>query len=109
MLALTGEFVTTLGHWKKTPMSSKQTKIICTLGEDRCSPDFIQQLVDSGMDVVRLNTAHLEIPAAEKIVTAIRAVSDHVGVLLDTKGPEVRTCNMSAPLLLKTWNPFSGI
>jgi pyruvate kinase len=83
-------------------MRNKQTKIICTLAENRCDPDFIKQLVENGMDVVRLNTAHLDIPVAAKIVANIRAVSDHVGILLDTKGPEVRTCNMTTTLQLKT-------
>lgn len=83
-------------------MVTKQTKIICTLADNRCSPDFVQQLVDSGMDVVRLNTAHMDIAAADKIVRTIRSVSDHVAILLDTKGPEVRTCNLTAPLQLKT-------
>ncbi len=83
-------------------MRNKQTKIICTLAENRCDPDFIKQLVENGMDVVRLNTAHLDIPVAARIVANIRAVSDRVGILLDTKGPEVRTCNMTAPLQLKT-------
>jgi pyruvate kinase len=83
-------------------MATKQTKIICTLADNRCDHDFIQRLVNSGMDVVRLNTAHLDIATAEKIVSSIRAVSDRVGILLDTKGPEVRTCNMPAPLHLKT-------
>lgn len=83
-------------------MRNKQTKIICTLAENRCDPDFIRQLIENGMDVVRLNTAHMDIASAEKIVANIRAVSDRVGILLDTKGPEVRTCNLTTPLLLKT-------
>lgn len=83
-------------------MRNKQTKIICTLADSRCDPDFIKQLVASGMDVVRLNTAHLDIPTAEKIVANIRAVSDRTGILLDTKGPEIRTCNMPQPIQLKT-------
>lgn len=83
-------------------MLTKQTKIICTLADGRCDPDFIARLVDAGMDVVRLNTAHLDIATAEKIVGNIRKVSNRVGILLDTKGPEVRTCNMIHPLLLKT-------
>ncbi|MFA7256914.1 MAG: pyruvate kinase [Kiritimatiellales bacterium] len=83
-------------------MATKQTKIICTLADNRCEPDFIRQLIESGMDVVRLNTAHMDIAAADKIVANIRAVSDRVGILLDTKGPEVRTCNLTAPLSLKT-------
>lgn len=83
-------------------MRSKQTKIICTLSDSRCSPDFIRQMIESGMDVVRLNTAHMDIASADKIVAAIRAVSDRVGILLDTKGPEVRTCNLAVPIQLKT-------
>ena len=83
-------------------MRNKQTKIICTLADNRCDPDFIKQLIESGMDVVRLNTAHMDIPTAEKIVANIRAVSDRVGILLDTKGPEVRTCNLTTPLQIKT-------
>jgi pyruvate kinase len=72
------------------------------LADNRCDRDFIRQLVESGMDVVRLNTAHLDIAAAEKIVASIRAVSSRTGILLDTKGPEVRTCNMVKTLHLKT-------
>ena len=83
-------------------MTTKQTKIICTLADNRCEPDFIRQLVESGMDVVRLNTAHMDIAAAEKIVASVRSVSDRVAILLDTKGPEVRTCNLPNPLQLKT-------
>jgi len=83
-------------------MRNKQTKIICTLADNRCDPDFIKQLIESGMDVVRLNTAHMDIASAEKIVAGIRAVSDRVGILLDTKGPEVRTCNLTNPLQIKT-------
>jgi pyruvate kinase len=54
------------------------------------------------MDVVRLNTAHMDVATASKVVEKIRSVSDRVGILLDTKGPEVRTCNLAAPLQLKT-------
>jgi pyruvate kinase len=83
-------------------MRNKQTKIICTLADNRCDTAFIKQLVDSGMNVVRMNTAHMDIPAAERMVANVRAVSDHIGILLDTKGPEVRTCNMLKSLQLKT-------
>jgi pyruvate kinase len=83
-------------------MRNKQTKIICTLALNRCESDFIRQLVDNGMDIVRLNSAHLDIAGAEQIVANIRAVSDRVGILLDTKGPEIRTCNLTKALQLKT-------
>ncbi|MBM4152250.1 MAG: pyruvate kinase [Kiritimatiellaceae bacterium] len=83
-------------------MHTKQTKIICTLAENRCDPEFIRQLIDCGMDVIRLNTAHMDIAVAERIVANVRSVSDRVGILLDTKGPEIRTCNLQNPLHLKT-------
>lgn len=85
----------------------KQTKIICTLTEERCDPEFIRTLVDSGMNMVRLNTAHMDIAAAQKIVAGVRSVSDRIGILLDTKGPEIRTCNITEPLRLKTGDAVS--
>ena len=83
-------------------MQNKQTKIICTIAENRCEPEFIRSLVEKGMNVARLNTAHMSTADAEEVIANIRAVSDQVGILIDTKGPEVRTCNLEEPLDLKT-------
>jgi pyruvate kinase len=83
-------------------MQSKQTKIICTISGHRCEPDFIRQLVDSGMNVARLNTAHISTAEAETIIANIRTISDRIGILIDTKGPEVRTCEIEDPIELKT-------
>ena len=79
-------------------MHTKQTKIICTIAHNRCDTDFIQKLYNAGMNVARLNTAHISIDDAELIVKNIRAVSDQIGVLIDTKGPEVRICNLDEEL-----------
>lgn len=86
-------------------MLSKQTKIICTIAGNRCEPDFIRQLVDSGMNVARLNTAHITTDEAETIIANIRTVSDRIGILIDTKGPEVRICELDEPIELKTGDP----
>ncbi|MEN7972706.1 MAG: pyruvate kinase [Verrucomicrobiota bacterium] len=83
-------------------MQNKQTKIICTIAGNRCEPEFIRNLVDSGMNVVRLNTAHISTEEADAIIAVIHSVSDRIGILIDTKGPEVRTRDMDAPLDLKT-------
>ncbi|QHI69029.1 pyruvate kinase [Tichowtungia aerotolerans] len=83
-------------------MYSKQTKIICTLSPDRCTPELLKELYDEGMNVVRLNTAHLTTEEADLMVKEIRAVSDRIGILIDTKGPEVRTCNIAEPIAVKT-------
>ena len=69
----------------------KQTKIIATISDFRCEKEFIQQLYENGMNVVRLNTAHLDQDAMDKIISNVRAVSSEIALLIDTKGPEVRT------------------
>jgi pyruvate kinase len=69
----------------------KYTKIVATISDKRCDTEFIRELFNAGMNVVRLNTAHLDEEGLNKIVTNVRKVSKYIGVLIDTKGPEVRT------------------
>ena len=70
---------------------SKFTKIVATISDARCDVDFIKQLYDCGMNVVRLNSAHLQEEGFQKIIDNVRAVSNKIAILMDTKGPEVRT------------------
>ena len=83
-------------------MHSKQTKIICTIAGQRCDPEFIRSLIDEGMNIARLNTAHISTDEAETIIANIRSVSNRIGILIDTKGPEVRTCEIDETIKLKT-------
>ena len=69
----------------------KFTKIVATISDRRCDKEFIQSLFDNGLNVVRMNSAHLNREGFEKIIGNVRAVSDRIGILMDTKGPEVRT------------------
>lgn len=69
----------------------KHTKIVATVSDKRCEVDFIKSLYEAGMNVVRLNTAHLGAEGLTRIVDNVRAVSNRIGILMDTKGPEVRT------------------
>lgn len=69
----------------------KFTKIVATISDKRCEKEFIQSLFDNGLNVVRMNSAHLNREGFEKIIGNVRAVSDRIGLLMDTKGPEVRT------------------
>lgn len=88
-------------------MLSKQTKIICTISGSRCEPDLIRSLFENGMNVARLNTAHISTDEAEKIVSNIHAVSDRIGILIDTKGPEVRTSAIETPIRIETGDTIS--
>ena len=68
------------------------TKIIATISSLNCSVPFIENLHQAGMNVARLNTAHMSHEDAKMVIDNIRTVSDKIGILLDTKGPEIRTC-----------------
>jgi len=70
---------------------AKYTKIIATISDKCCDVDFLQQMYDSGMNVVRLNSAHLQREGSLKIINNVRAVSSKIALLIDTKGPEIRT------------------
>lgn len=76
----------------------KQTKIVASVSDRRCSVDFIRQLFDAGMNVVRMNTAHASAEGIREIIRNTRKVSRHIGILIDTKGPEIRTTGVAAPI-----------
>jgi len=78
-----------------------KTKIVATISNLNCSPEFIAELYSAGMTVVRLNTAHMSHEDALEVIQNTRIVSDKIGILLDTKGPEIRTCNSEKPLSVK--------
>ena len=80
----------------------KKTKIIATVSNNRCEPEFLRSLYEAGMDVVRMNTAHQTPQEAEAVVKNIRAVSDRIAIMIDTKGPEIRTTETSEEIVVKT-------
>ena len=79
----------------------RKTKIVATISNLNCSVSFIKDLFAAGMNVVRLNTAHMSHNDALEVIHNTRAVSEKIGILLDTKGPEIRTCSTDAPLQVK--------
>ncbi len=76
----------------------KRTKIVATISDRNCEPQFLARLYDAGMDVVRINSAHLDAAGVRKIVSNVRSVSDRIAILLDTKGPEIRTTVCDEPI-----------
>jgi pyruvate kinase len=69
----------------------KSTKIVATISDRNCEIDFIREMYKEGMNVVRMNSAHLQREGFLKIINNVRAVSNNIALLMDTKGPEVRT------------------
>jgi pyruvate kinase len=80
----------------------KQTKIVATVSDKRCDVAFITDLFNAGMNVVRMNSAHLDKDGFDKIIRGVRSVSNRIGILMDTKGPEVRTTLSDEPIPFKT-------
>ena len=72
-------------------MMLKQTKIVASISDLRCDVDFIRELFEAGMNVVRMNTAHASREGFEKLISNVREVSNRIAILMDTKGPEIRT------------------
>ncbi|MFO8234019.1 MAG: pyruvate kinase [Bacteroidales bacterium] len=69
----------------------QKTKIVATISDRQCDINFIQQLYEQGMNVVRLNTAHQQPEDTLKVIKNVQNVSERIALLIDTKGPEVRT------------------
>ena len=76
----------------------KKTKIVCTIGPKTDSIDMLTSLVNKGMDVMRLNFSHGSHEEHSVRIASIRKVmtetGKRVGILLDTKGPEIRTMSL---------------
>ena len=79
----------------------KKTKIVATISDRRCDADFIRQLYANGMNVVRMNTAHQFPEDTLKIIKNVREVSDKIALMVDTKGPEIRTTASDYKISLK--------
>ena len=69
----------------------KFTKIVATVSDMKCDQEYVKSLIKSGVNVVRLNTAHMDYEGLKRVVERVRNVSDKVAILVDTKGPEIRT------------------
>merc|ERR1719401_1678030 len=75
---------------------SRKCKIICTMGPSCWDVDMLVKMIDAGMNVARLNFSHGDHEAHGKTVQNIREACKQrpnkpVAILLDTKGPEIRT------------------
>ena len=90
----------------------RKTKIVCTLGPASSSADVMRQMLLAGMNVARVNFSHGTHEAHGKTIDQFREVRDSLGkaaaVLLDTKGPEIRTGNFKdGRILLETGQTFT--
>ena len=78
----------------------KKTKIVCTIGPKTESKEMLAKMLDAGMNVMRLNFSHGDYAEHGSRISNLRAVmaetGKHAAILLDTKGPEIRTMKLEA-------------
>ncbi len=67
-------------------MDNKRTKIVATISDQRCDTEFLKRLFDAGVNVVRLNSAHIDKEGFDRIIDNVRSVDPQVPIMIDTKG-----------------------
>ena len=81
--------------------SAKKTKIVCTLGPASQSEEVLTKLIENGLNVCRFNFSHGSHEEHKERMDMVKKVREElkkpVAILLDTKGPEIRTGNFADP------------
>lgn len=88
----------------------KKTKIVCTIGPASEDKQIFTELVNEGLNVARLNFSHGDHAEHLARINMIKEVRNElkkpIAILLDTKGPEIRTGKFEAPVTLKEGQTF---
>ena len=88
----------------------RRTKIIATLGPATESEKDLTRLLQAGVDVIRLNMAHAKHDWTRTVIRRIREISARAGhevaIMMDIKGPEIRTGDLASPIELKVGEIF---
>ena len=73
----------------------KKTKIVCTMGPSVDNEEMLEQLIDNGMNIARFNFSHgtheEQKVRMDRLKKVREAKKQPIAILLDTKGPEIRT------------------
>lgn len=97
--------------YKDSHRIPRRTKVIFTIGPSTDSEEMIETLIgDRYVDICRINMAHANHDYVRKIVRRIRKISDkldrHIAIMMDVKGPEIRTGDVETPITLKPGEIF---
>lgn len=88
----------------------KKTKIVCTMGPSTDSDDILRQLVLNGLNVCRFNFSHGSHEEHKERMDRTKRVREElnkpIAILLDTKGPEIRTGDFEEPIVLNEGDKF---
>ncbi|KAK6250989.1 hypothetical protein SCA6_004994 [Theobroma cacao] len=101
-----------LGQVKMNSSSRRKTKIVCTIGPSTSSREMIWKLAEAGMNVARLNMSHGDHSSHRKTIDLVKEYNAQfedkvIAIMLDTKGPEVRSGDVPQPIQLKEGQEFN--
>ena len=88
----------------------RKTKIVCTIGPKTCHYEQLQKLAEGGMNVARLNMSHGTHEWHLQVIKQIRTLNEKgqysIAIMLDTKGPEIRSGDLKKEINLKKGDQF---
>ncbi|XP_039045986.1 pyruvate kinase isozyme G, chloroplastic-like isoform X3 [Hibiscus syriacus] len=101
-----------LGQMQMNSSPRRKTKIVCTIGPSTSSREMIWKLAEAGMNVARLNMSHGDHASHQKTIDLVKEYNAQfedkvVAIMLDTKGPEVRSGDVPRPIQLKEGQEFN--
>jgi pyruvate kinase len=83
----------------------RRTKIVCTIGPKTATKEMLLELAKGGMNVVRLNMSHGTHEWHGGVIDLVKEINTEFGfnlsIMIDTKGPEIRSGDLKQPLELK--------
>uniref|UniRef100_A0A8R7PUD6 Pyruvate kinase n=2 Tax=Triticinae TaxID=1648030 RepID=A0A8R7PUD6_TRIUA len=99
------------GVWSK-PNVRRKTKIVCTIGPSTNTREMIWNLAEAGMNVARLNMSHGDHASHQKVIDLVKEYNAQtkdnvIALMVDTKGPEVRSGDLPQPIFLETGQEFT--
>uniref|UniRef100_A0A7C9DJA3 Pyruvate kinase n=1 Tax=Opuntia streptacantha TaxID=393608 RepID=A0A7C9DJA3_OPUST len=99
------------GMWSK-PTVRRKTKIVCTIGPSTNTREMIWKLAEAGMNVARMNMSHGDHASHQKVIDLVKEYNAQskdnvIAIMLDTKGPEVRSGDLPQPINLKSGQEFT--
>lgn len=94
------------------PLPLNKTKIVCTIGPASESPDIMQQMIQEGMDVARLNFSHGEFDRHAKVIEDLKKASlkagKRIAIMADLPGPKMRIGRLlKEPIELRQGDSFT--
>ncbi|XP_058085235.1 pyruvate kinase isozyme G, chloroplastic [Magnolia sinica] len=101
-----------LGEPTTSSIARRKTKIVCTIGPSTSTREMIWKLAEEGMNVARLNMSHGDHASHQTTIDLVKEYNAQskdnvIAIMLDTKGPEVRSGDVPQPILLKEGQEFN--